>query len=128
MGLTMRETRDNSGAFWAAFLGAAIGSGALAKIHLAPILMVAIAIATLLAIFYCVRAAFSWLPEGIRGPAHAGFWLGLLGGVIAGCGGAYHGLDTGDAMLRMVGCGLAAAAVFGVFGAVSSRSPRHDRG
>ena len=59
LGVNDDDYRDNSGTFWAAFFGAAIGSGALAKIHLAPIVMVAIAIGTIVAIVCCVRAAGS---------------------------------------------------------------------
>ena len=135
----MRKSHAISRAFLVAIFAAAVGGGVLAKIHLAPVLMFAVVIGTVIAVACCVRiiivycvngvgvviayfgrSVFGWLPKAIRGPALEGFWLGLGFGAFAAYEGAFRDLELTGALLRIFGAGIVGAAVFGVVSAVSN--------
>ena len=123
----------------------------LAKIDLAPVLMFAVVIGTVIAVACCVRiiivycvngvgvvityfarSVFGWVPKAIRAPAQEGFWLGLAYGTFAAYEGAFRDLELTGALLRIFGAGIVGAALFGVSSTISSsrgrRPPPPDTG
>ena len=114
----MPQSNENDGIFWVLAIATILGGGgAVAKVHLAPIIMIAVVIGIIFAIVYCVWKASRWLPEGVRGPAHAGFWLGM-GLAFIGCTSSTHGHGLGEGLL-MLGMSIAGALLLGGFAAIS---------